>query len=558
MMSISALRTCLLSISLMGLLGGTSGFPNVKDTLELACDGFGDLDYARGTATKRLTGEEDQHLIAEIGAAMGKKADIYDGHLTQRTKVKKDASEYIRQYYQKRIWTKMGSLYMNLELGLSKDGTKAFHPLLLEAWKSLLEFSPKGDEEVKTTSEAEKLGIISPKGGEEIKTTPKADKYEDISLKGDEEIKTAFKEKELGILSNILVQFEKISAIGQDEKASDSYFRLSNIYSVIMNLSDTLVAHLAFSARYKFMRDDRLEVFLNDQFNLMITYNYFWGKFFQRHDITSLCLNLGIELGLQDIPFTKDMQDYFKFLNEDTRAELTRIKIAMQLLKPLGSQSVSDHDYAVEVLGLAKQFVHITSPETQPLGFFIDSTHSILALRIFKQIVKLSDGYGEQYEDLPRSIKFSLVLTQSLSFMKEKLPSSSWEEYQISFHDREKVDELQLAIQNFTSALRLVYSKYVRTIQDEASNLVLEKSRTQYRLPLSYLTPIFTKEEVSHYHMKQTTSDNKLCAKIIQQTQLILGKLETVEESGSRSIEQLNADKEKLIKILNNPTGFKS
>ncbi|POV95882.1 hypothetical protein PSTT_15966 [Puccinia striiformis] len=528
-MSISALRTCLLSISLMGLLGGISGFPNVKDTLELACDGFGDLDYARETATKRLTGEEDQHLIAEIGAAMGKKADIYNGHLTQRTEVKKDASEHIRLYYQKRIWTKMGSLYINLELGLSKDGTKAFHPLLLEAWKSLLEFSPKGDEEVKTTSEAEKLGIISPKGGEEIKTTPKADKYEDISLKGDEEIKTASKEKELGILSNILVQFEKISAIGQDEKASDSYFRLSNIYSVIMNLSDTLVAHLAFSARYKFMRDDRLEVFLNDQFNLMITYNYFWGKFFQRHDITSLCLNLGIELGLQDIPFTKDMQDYFKFLNEDTRAELTRIKIAMQLLKPLGSQSVSDHNYAVEVLGLAKQFVHITSPETQPLGFFIDSTHSILALRIFKQIVKLSDGY---------------------------VPS--WEEYQIAFHDREKVDELQLAIQNFTSALRLVYSKYVRTIQDEASNLALEKSKTQYRLPLSYLTPIFTKEEVSHYHMKQTTSDNILCAKIIQRTQLILGKLETVEESGSRSIEQLNADKEKLIKILNDPTGFKS
>ncbi|KAI7947538.1 hypothetical protein MJO28_009446 [Puccinia striiformis f. sp. tritici] len=552
-MSLSALRTCLLSISLFGLISGTCGFPNVEDTLALAwdrgCEGSEPLDIARGVATDRLTDDEDHHLISEIGAGMSDKADIYRGHMTtQRTKMKisqEDASEHIREYYQKRIWMKMGRLHGNLQLGLSESGYEAFHPLLLEIWKSLGEFSPKGDVEIKTNPEAEKHEVISLKGDEKMETTPEA--------------------KELGILSNILVQFERISAIGLAEKARNSHFRLSNIYSVIMNLSDTLVAHLAFSARYKSIRDGTLEMFLNDRKNLMITFNYFWGKFLNRGDTTSLCLNHyhGLEIGLRDIPFTEDMQGYFKFLNDDTRADLSRIKIAMEMLKLKTSKSGPTRDYDFDVLFLAKEFIHITSTRINPsvtpsLRFYIETTHSILALKIFKKIVELSNEYDGDSNLLPGAIKCSSVLIQALSFLKGKIRAESWEEHKIAFHDRENVDDLEAAIQKFTSALKLVYSKYVRTIQDEALNLAVDESRTKYIPTLSYLTPIFTKEEVSNYHMKLTASDNKLCAKIIQQTHFILAELEKVEESGSRSIKQLYADKIKLIKILHNPTGFRS
>ncbi|KAH9451082.1 hypothetical protein Pst134EB_018580 [Puccinia striiformis f. sp. tritici] len=552
-MSLSALRTCLLSISLFGLISGTCGFPNVEDTLALAwdrgCEGSEPLDIARGVATDRLTDDEDHHLISEIGAGMSDKADIYRGHMTtQRTKMKisqEDASEHIREYYQKRIWMKMGRLHGNLQLGLSESGYEAFHPLLLEIWKSLGEFSPKGDVEIKTNPEAEKHEVISLKGDEKMETTPEA--------------------KELGILSNILVQFERISAIGLAEKARNSHFRLSNIYSVIMNLSDTLVAHLAFSARYKSIRDGTLEMFLNDRKNLMITFNYFWGKFIHRGDTTSLCLNHyhGLEIGLRDIPFSEDMQGYFKFLNDDTRADLSRIKIAMEMLKLKTSKSGPTRDYDFDVLFLAKEFIHITSTRINPsvtpsLRFYIETTHSILALKIFKKIVELSNEYDGDSNLLPGAIKCSSVLIQALSFLKGKIRAESWEEHKIAFHDRENVDDLEAAIQKFTSALKLVYSKYVRTIQDEALNLAVDESRTKYIPTLSYLTPIFTKEEVSNYHMKLTASDNKLCAKIIQQTHFILAELEKVEESGSRSIKQLYADKIKLIKILHNPTGFRS
>ncbi|POV95877.1 hypothetical protein PSTT_15969 [Puccinia striiformis] len=654
-MSISALRTCLLSISLFGLISGTCGFPNVEDTLALAwdrgCEGSEPLDFARGVATERLTDDEDHHLISEIGAGMSDKADIYRGHMTtQRTKMKisqEDASEHIREYHQKRIWMKMGRLFGNLQLGLSESGYNAFHPLLIEIWESLGEFSPKGDVEIKTTSEAEKLEIIPPEGGEQMKTDPEAEKHEVISLKGDEKMETTPEAKELGILSNILVRFERISAIGLDEKASNSHFRLSNIYSVIMNLSDTLVAHLAFSARYKSIRDGTLEMFLNDRKNLMITFNYFWGKFLNRGDTTSLCLNHyhgleiglrdipfteerqlpkqrnlesfptfwfvimnlsdtlvahlafsaryksirdgtlemflndrknlmitfnyfwgkflnrgdttslclnhyhGLEIGLRDIPFTEDMQGYFKFLNDDTRADLSRIKIAMEMLKLKTSKSGPTRDYDFDVLFLAKEFIHITSTRINPsvtpsLRFYIETTHSILALKIFKKIVELSNEYDGDSNLLPGAIKCSSVLIQALSFLKGKIRAESWEEHKIAFHDRENVDDLEAAIQKFTSALKLVYSKYVRTIQDEALNLAVDESRTKYIPTLSYLTPIFTKEEVSNYHMKLTASDNKLCAKIIQQTHFILAELEKVEESGSRSIKQLYADKIKI------------
>ncbi|POW03147.1 hypothetical protein PSTT_11280 [Puccinia striiformis] len=176
----------------------------------------------------------------------------------------------------------------------------------------------------------------------------------------------------------------------------------------------------------------------------------------------------------------------------------------------------------------------------------------------FKKIVELSNEYDGDSNLLPGAIKCSSVLIQALSFLKGKIRAESWEEHKIAFHDRENVDDLEAAIQKFTSALKLVYSKYVRTIQDEALNLAVDESRTKYIPTLSYLTPIFTKEEVSNYHMKLTASDNKLCAKIIQQTHFILAELEKVEESGSRSIKQLYADKIKLIKILHNPTGFRS
>ncbi|POV97153.1 hypothetical protein PSTT_15232 [Puccinia striiformis] len=66
-MSTSALRPCLLVVSLIGLIGGgTCGFPRVKDTLEDACNDIRSLDSARTAATQMLAGPEDALPVLEI------------------------------------------------------------------------------------------------------------------------------------------------------------------------------------------------------------------------------------------------------------------------------------------------------------------------------------------------------------------------------------------------------------------------------------------------------------------------------------------------------------
>ncbi|KAI9628289.1 hypothetical protein H4Q26_018128 [Puccinia striiformis f. sp. tritici PST-130] len=112
-----------------------------------------------------------------------------------------------------------------------------------------------------------------------------------------------------------------------------------------------------------------------------------------------------------------------------------------------------------------------------------------------------------------------------------------------------KFSAIEEAFGYFSTALKLVYSKYVRTIQFEALGSV----ETKYKPSISYLTQIYTKDEVSNYTLKPYQRHNKRSALIIEQADSMLNKLRKVEDSDQRSFEQLVADKQTLKGILNKP-----
>ncbi|POV94023.1 hypothetical protein PSTT_17061, partial [Puccinia striiformis] len=96
MMSTSALRPCLLVVSLIGLIGGgTCGFPRVKDTLEDACNDIRSLDSARTAATQMLAGPEDALPVLEIATehpSMKGGASDGNNHLTSEAMQTMDLS----------------------------------------------------------------------------------------------------------------------------------------------------------------------------------------------------------------------------------------------------------------------------------------------------------------------------------------------------------------------------------------------------------------------------------------------------------------------------------
>ncbi|POW22116.1 hypothetical protein PSHT_01702 [Puccinia striiformis] len=308
------------------------------------------------------------------------------------------------------------------------------------------------------------------------------------------------------------------------ENIPESYH--SNAYAGILNLSDMLGQHLAFSIRYKLMQDDTLEQFLNHKDHWMITYNYFWGNFLQNTDLTSLCLNQGLEHDLQEVPFTKHMQDYFRcqstllqILNKNTLFHLSRINIAMQMLHVAARDDYTSCDF----FSLAREFILVTSIKSQELPSGIETNFNALASKIFNELLKFQEAkvtiwFGKTMRKICPLILFGNEINYPLI-----------------------LNAIEEAFGYFSTGLKLVYSKYVRTIQLEALALYFIFDSNLH------------KDEVSNYTPKMYERHNKNTSLIIAQTNLILKKLKNIEDSDRRSIKQLHEDKENLEEILNEP-----
>ncbi|KAH9445917.1 hypothetical protein MJO28_012242 [Puccinia striiformis f. sp. tritici] len=510
-MPISALRICLVIIfSLLGLIdGGTCSFPNVEDTLEHACDDFQSLRVARYTGTETLAGDEDELPVSEIDGVISKET-IKEGAgqsdlIKQRGEkaFPKISSDWIKEASQKRIWRKTNKIYTDFNLGLKKDSHKKFQSSLQIIWHILAKFS------------------LDPNAQNKIYST----------------------EEETQRLTSIMNQVKEISILLLDrENIPESYH--SNAYAGILNLSDMLGQHLAFSIRYKLMQDDTLEQFLNHKDHWMITYNYFWGNFLQNTDLTSQCLNQGLEHDLQEVPFTNHMQDYFRFLNKNTLFHLSRINIAMRMLHV----AASDDYISCDFFSLAREFILVTSIKSQELPSGIETNFNALASKIFNELLKFQED--KITIRLGKTMRYSKILLDTLEFLKKNMPIESiWELDQLPFDTQVRFGAIEEAFGYFSTGLKLVYSKYVRTIQLEA----LGSFKQKYKPSILYLTQIYTKDEVSNYTPKMYERHNKNTSLIIAQTNLILKKLKNIEDSDRRSIKQLHEDKENLEEILNEP-----
>ncbi|KAI7934905.1 hypothetical protein MJO29_016168 [Puccinia striiformis f. sp. tritici] len=507
MMSTSALRPCLLVVSLIGLIGGgTCGFPRVKDTLEDACNDIRSLDSARTAATQMLAGPEDALPVLEIATErplMKGGASNGNNHLmseAMQTMDLSDARTKIKKHYQKRIQVKLSKIYRNVDHGLNKDAYEMFHMSMIEVWNSLAKLSLRPDAVADETS----------------------------------------KEEQSEELDKIFSQFEAISNIIQTGHSMSSDLYYSKLYPVIFSLSDTLVAHLAFSARYKLINDDLLSQFLNNEDHWMITYHYFWGKFLKSDDLTSL--NQGLALGLEGIPFTNDMQDYFKLLSPDTLMNLSRIDLAMRISR-MGKYE-TDFNFN-EVSSLAKEFVLITSPRTRALRFGIEINFSAFASKIANKLVELHENTGKI--KLKTKIHNSKILIDTLNYLEKNMPiGSALELDHQPPSELQKIKRIIEAYEYFSGAMNSVYSKYVRIVQAEALKSFKKHGITDYNPNFSYLT------QVDQQHVvKPSGNDHRdIGFSTIRRTKVILHELKQVKESDRRSLKQLQSDKKKVEEIL--------
>ncbi|POW20487.1 hypothetical protein PSHT_03489 [Puccinia striiformis] len=195
-------------------------------------------------------------------------------------------------------------------------------------------------------------------------------------------------------------------------------------------------------------------------------------------------------------------------LNKNTLFHLSRINIAMRMLHV----AASDDYISCDFFSLAREFILVTSIKSQELPSGIETNFNALASKIFNELLKFQED------------KITIRLGKTMSAIEE-------------------------AFGYFSTGLKLVYSKYVRTIQLEA----LGSFKQKYKPSILYLTQIYTKDEVSNYTPKMYERHNKNTSLIIAQTNLILKKLKNIEDSDRRSIKQLHEDKENLEEILNEP-----
>ena len=168
--------------------------------------------------------------------------------------------------------------------------------------------------------------------------------------------------------------------------------------------------------------------------------------------------------------------------------------------------------------------------------------------KIFNELLKFQED--KITIRLGKTMRYSKILLDTLEFLKKNMPIESiWELDQLPFDTQVRFGAIEEAFGYFSTGLKLVYSKYVRTIQLEA----LGSFKQKYKPSILYLTQIYTKDEVSNYTPKMYERHNKNTSLIIAQTNLILKKLKNIEDSDRRSIKQLHEDKENLEEILNEP-----
>ncbi|KAA1116535.1 hypothetical protein PGT21_018050 [Puccinia graminis f. sp. tritici] len=518
-MPISALQTCLLLFSLSGLIGeATCNFPKSKDTFKLASRDSNFLSRARSDATKRWADDEQLTVLSKIDHNTNHQdptkidaaqVNVYQGE--EATEEKKVKPEQINQEFQNRVVNKLSKLYGDLDLPLKDAPYDDFHSLIVDVWQRLARFS------------VDEYGLT-------------------------EHLSEEYKSQEL---DRVFDSFEKISALLQDAENHSDYatFTPNKLYSVIFNLSDIFFEHLAHLAKYNLIEEDTLKEFINNRNHLMIIYHYLSGRFIQTNDITSIILNQGLEFGLEEIPFTEDIQDLFKFLNEDTLINLSHTYLAIQALgvKTYGRKP------SFKYFHLTKQFEHLTTPESLGLAFGFEQNLKPLAQKLVTQLDQIKSNSFEIYDPI-QQIMFAKIYLGMLNFLKRTAPNQmDLDLERTNFYAYHGFKELEETMGYFSDALKLVYTKYVNTVQRIAKKRLENSTQDNYMPSFTYLTKLESQTTGSPYSCKARDDEAGLCAALKRRSKWIFDELLNLNESEEASIEQLEKIRVKMEYILKQP-----
>ncbi|KAA1116538.1 hypothetical protein PGT21_018092 [Puccinia graminis f. sp. tritici] len=515
-----SIPACILLASLLGLIGQSAcSFPRAEDTLELASKSVNFLSKAREDATKRLANDQDYIFLSKYDQKINNQESTKRAsgqvnlHQGQTTKVGRADPEVINHELENRIMKKLNTLYNTRDLPLKFSAYKRFDTLVRDVWKQFGKFS------------VDKSGNTKALSGQE----------------------------HYGELCKIFNNFEKISELLQDEEnhISRNLDSSKELYSVILNLSDIFYEHLDFLAKYKLINMHDLKIFINDENVWMIIYHYLSGKFLQKDDITSIILNHeGLDFGIEEIPFTQDMQHVFKLLDENTLMNLSRIDLAIKIY---GIESYAKM-FNYSSLDFGKRFSHLTSPESLGLPFSLGLNTKPLAKEIVEQLQQIESGSFPLPNNL-KNVHYAKILLGMLNLLKKNSPNDTELGLQnnnfINYHGFKEVEE---AIGYFSDALKLVYTNYVNTIQRISKKKTENSSETNDKpASLIYLTKLETKKIGSAHSCKVRDDESGFCAALKRRSKEIFEEIPALMVSGDASIEELEEVKLKMEEILREP-----
>ncbi|EFP90277.1 uncharacterized protein PGTG_16303 [Puccinia graminis f. sp. tritici CRL 75-36-700-3] len=355
-------------------------------------------------------------------------------------------------------------------------------------------------------------------------------KIDHKEVKPEQHLSEEYKSQEL---DRVFDSFEKISALLQDAENHSDYatFTPNKLYSVIFNLSDIFFEHLAHLAKYNLIEEDTLKEFINNRNHLMIIYHYLSGRFIQTNDITSIILNQGLEFGLEEIPFTEDIKDLFKSLGVKTYGR-----------KP-----------SFKYFHLTKQFEHLTTPESLGLAFGFEQNLKPLAQKLVTQLDQIKSNSFEIYDPI-QQIMFAKIYLGMLNFLKRTAPNQmDLDLERTNFYAYHGFKELEETMGYFSDALKLVYTKYVNTVQRIAKKRLENSTQDNYMPSFTYLTKLGSQTTGSPYSCKARDDEAGLCAALKRRSKWIFDELLNLNESEEASIEQLEKIRVKMEYILKQP-----
>ncbi|KAA1109915.1 hypothetical protein PGT21_002885 [Puccinia graminis f. sp. tritici] len=261
------------------------------------------------------------------------------------------------------------------------------------------------------------------------------------------------------------------------------------LYSMMFMLNDLMVKYLIASEKNNLISDDCLHKILNETTEGHMIFNYIWGKFPPRMDVTQAYLNFEFQRSAEESPFTENLSSLLEYMsvvdsenqNNSGWKKVAHLYLTLQMksylakiVEPggLGIVNWKESGEIHQIELLINRFFQLTSAE-------FSKTEDSPYLNV-KNLVDDLCKYLLEYKEKKTIDKVLMkILHNMLQFLlKYNIGGIPKENKSIlqSLDHHQKIVILDLAIIQFSDFIKSIYAKYGETLQLLAQGKIKKES----------------------------------------------------------------------------------